>query len=75
MGNVFTPNRITTVAGPQINSISQGVYDFRIVVFNNSYHIDVVVDIFFLFVQTATYLFVWGILGFSGRVIFHLNGL
>ena len=56
---------MTTVAGPQINSISQGVHDFRIVVFN-SYQIYVVVAIFFHFVQTATYLFVWGILWFFG---------
>ena len=47
--------RVTTVAGPQIISISQGVHAFRIVVYNN-YHIYVVVAIIFHFVQTATYL-------------------
>ena len=36
---------MTTVAGPQSNSISQGVHDFRIVVCN-SYQIYVVVAIF-----------------------------
>ena len=56
LGNVFTPNRNITVAGPQINSVFQGVHNFRIVV-GNSYQIYVVVAIFYPFC-TDGYLFI-----------------
>ena len=54
---VFSHNRTVTVAGLQINNIAQGMYYFLIMV-GNSYHIYVVVAIYFQLVTDGGYLFV-----------------